>query len=992
MRPHRLRLTAFGPFPGTVDVDLDVLSDGGLFLLQGETGAGKTTLLDAIGFALYGSVPGARQSTNRLRSDLADPGVRCEVQLEATAGGRRIRVTRWPQQQRPKRRGNGVTVDNAGVHLEQWDGNRWNSVSTRVGEADTEIADLLGMSASQFFQVVLLPQGEFARFLRADAAERGAVLERLFGTDRFRDVERWLAARRSESAAQVGAVRGRLEGLIARAAQAAGVPSPPHEPSPPGSAWEQGLAITAAADATIATAAATAAGQRLQIAQAHLADVRALGDRQRRRTDALAQREALRSGAADIADMRRRLRDARRAATVIPLGDRAAESSTASTVAGRVEVAARREVARLSPSDAAGDGASLHAAARTARAALGRLESLRATESRLAAEGVTAARAAAEEAAHGAALTVHHNEAAAHPRLRVEALAARDEAAAAALALPRLQAAAADAKGLAQVAAQREQAAAALRAATADHQIAQTRWLELKTAALDLRALALSGLAARLAAGLVQGDGCPVCGSVEHPAPAQPPPDAVSDEAISAAELQVEGAEADRARLRSRVAAAEAAEAAHASRLAAAGVGTLSAAELVARQEHLNAEVTAVGAQAAVLAAATAALEGLDARSAARQTHIAQLDTARRAAGDVRQSAERRAAACRAELTAQLGAAPDVASALARTAASADALEAAAVAIERSTRCTADRCAAAAAAETAARSASFSDLGTALRAALPVEEQQRLEERVAGHETALGAVNAVLNDPALDVDLAVPAPVEPAAAAALAIQIGYEQCLAESAVVGDRAEQLTGLLVPMAATRQELEPLAAAAEEVRALSELAAGQGANTLRMALSAYVLAARLEEVAAAASERLLPMTDGRYTLVHTDVGTDGRRRAGLGLAVQDAWTGLQRDTATLSGGETFLASLALALGLADTVAADAGGARIDALFVDEGFGTLDEDALEEVMDVLDGLRAGGRLVGVVSHVAELRQRIPAQVVVHKARGGSSVEVVGC
>ena len=137
---------------------------------------------------------------------------------------------------------------------------------------------------------------------------------------------------------------------------------------------------------------------------------------------------------------------------------------------------------------------------------------------------------------------------------------------------------------------------------------------------------------------------------------------------------------------------------------------------------------------------------------------------------------------------------------------------------------------------------------------------------------------------------------------------------------------------------------------------------------------------------------MTQGRYELVHTDGASRGGVRAGLRLLARDAWSGQDRDTATLSGGETFLASLALALGLADVVMAEAGGARIEALFVDEGFGTLDEETLDEVMDVLDGLREGGRVVGLVSHVSELRQRIPAQVEVRRGRSGSDLVLHGC
>jgi exonuclease SbcC len=176
---------------------------------------------------------------------------------------------------------------------------------------------------------------------------------------------------------------------------------------------------------------------------------------------------------------------------------------------------------------------------------------------------------------------------------------------------------------------------------------------------------------------------------------------------------------------------------------------------------------------------------------------------------------------------------------------------------------------------------------------------------------------------------------------------------------------------------------------VRELAALAdGGSAANRLRMRLSAYVLAARLEEVAAAATARLEKMSNGRYALIHADDGARGRRRGGLDLKIVDGWTGQERSPSTLSGGETFLASLALALGLADVVAADAGGSRLETLFIDEGFGSLDERTLDEVLDVLDALREGGRAVGIVSHVAELRQRVPSQLLVVKGRDGSHVE----
>lgn len=160
--------------------------------------------------------------------------------------------------------------------------------------------------------------------------------------------------------------------------------------------------------------------------------------------------------------------------------------------------------------------------------------------------------------------------------------------------------------------------------------------------------------------------------------------------------------------------------------------------------------------------------------------------------------------------------------------------------------------------------------------------------------------------------------------------------------------------------------------------------------MRLSAYVLGERLRQVVDAANERLDHMSGGRYLLRHDlnrSAGDRGRSGGGLGLRVLDAWTGVERDPATLSGGESFITSLALALGLADVVTDEAGGAEIGTLFVDEGFGTLDDETLDDVLDILDGLREGGRAVGVVSHVAELRVRIPAQLRVVKGRSGSTL-----
>ncbi|MBO0806335.1 MAG: SMC family ATPase, partial [Nocardiopsaceae bacterium] len=335
MRPHRLRVTAFGAFAGTEEVRFDEFE--GLFLLHGETGAGKTTLLDAIAFALYGRVPGVRGKAKRLRSDHAAPGVRTEVRLEATIGGRRLRITRRPEQERPKKSGTGTRKEPASVMLEAWEVGGaggaggvggWEVKSTRIGEADAEILARIGMSADQFFQVVLLPQGEFARFLHAGADARAELLQKLFGTDRFRSVEEWLADRRRTTAAEVSSAADQVDHLMARVSQVAGVPVPDGSVPPADKSDISGLwQLTWLADLISAAEgrldeAATLVDERKNALDAALAaksEAERLADRQHRRRDALGRQAELQAAASGMASLRDEVDAAARAAEVAPV-------------------------------------------------------------------------------------------------------------------------------------------------------------------------------------------------------------------------------------------------------------------------------------------------------------------------------------------------------------------------------------------------------------------------------------------------------------------------------------------------------------------------------------------------------------------------------------------------------------------------------------------------------------------------------------------------
>jgi exonuclease SbcC len=284
------------------------------------------------------------------------------------------------------------------------------------------------------------------------------------------------------------------------------------------------------------------------------------------------------------------------------------------------------------------------------------------------------------------------------------------------------------------------------------------------------------------------------------------------------------------------------------------------------------------------------------------------------------------------------------------------------------------------------------DVEAAARSAAERESKAEALHRL---DAQHAAVTSTLADPELVAAAAEPVPDLDG--------LGAERDEAERAYTGlasaldretSRQTRLGELRVELMAGIERWRPAAERHRLVERMAALASGTSSdNQWSMSLSSYVLGERLRQVVDAANERLGHMSGGRYLLRHDLAKTAGSRSrsgGGLGLRVYDGWTGVERDPATLSGGESFVTSLALALGLADVVTAEAGGAEIGTLFVDEGFGTLDEDTLDGVLDILDGLRDGGRAVGIVSHVAELRSRIPAQLKVTKTRTGSTLSAI--
>lgn len=984
MRLHRLEVAAFGPYRGREVVDFDVLGSDGLFLLHGDTGAGKTTLLDAAAFALFGVVPGARGQVKRLRCDFAGPDEPTEVVLELTVQRQRMRLVRSPEYQRPKRRGEGTTTQQAKASLTWLDGAPDGYPAdglARIDEVGRTVQGLLGMSAEQFFQVVLLPQGEFARFLRAETDEREKLLERLFGTQRFADIEAWFRDLRTEKRRELEESRQQLREWVARFAQVA------HEDAP-----EENLAGWVASvreRAVLAVVAAQTAEQRarsvLDGADKELVRRRTAAERVHRLRAAHRRLSLLDEQAPERERWAAEVSAAQRARTVVGV---AVQVDRCVTELRNAQATERLRVSELEAAGyvrTEGEVVELRRCAGELREEAGGLAGLVAEGEQQLRDQREIGRLLdqAEEARSNAlVLTEKLN---GIPQL-VDSLRQQLDAANAATAQldevrprePELVAAVRAAEGLPRAHAAVADAEDRVRVTTDEH-------LQAREHRQKLREWRLDGMAAELAGRMVDGVPCPVCGSAEHPAPARPADGFVD----RAQETEAEAAENRTERARS---AADAAKHDADRKLAALRERSRgrSAEELTAELAQLRRRLVGLETQARQRTGLAAEVRSADAEAKSLTSQLHTAEQVATAAEARRRTLQDRVGERARRLDEARGEHRDVAARRAYLDGVVRALDALAEA--RVSRANAEQQLERRRQELGEglAKARFASVDEARAAARPDESTAVLEKRLSQAAAEETAARAVLAEPELaDVSPDDRIDVESAAAAAKSAREDAETAVAGLQAAAARADDLETLARRLAATTEAIRPREEAFAELDALTDVVNGRGQNARRMSLRSYVLAARLEEVAVAATVRLQAMSQGRYSFVHSDRAGAHGTKGGLALDVLDDYSGTVRPAKTLSGGESFLASLALALGLADVVAAETGGAVLDTLFIDEGFGTLDAETLDVVMDILDELRAGGRVVGLVSHVEELRQRIPTRLRVRKARTGSTLEV---
>ena len=1005
MRPRRLELRAFGPFPGTEVVEFDRMAEAGLFLIHGETGAGKTSLIDAMCYALYGSVPGARTADD-LRSDhAAASAAETSVSFEFSIRNEDWLVTRTPPHQRQKKRGAGVTAQRPHAVLSRREGQGWAPVAHGVEEVGHLLRSLLGLTAEQFQQVVVLPQGQFQEALRASPAERGRLLSALFRTERFAAcTERLLErAKGLEAGADARAEQlARLADLAADRWAELGLGDTPSDAGGERAAHDNTRlarwARATAAAAEEAEGARRSATVAVDTARAALRDAAIVAERHERRRRAEATLAACRGDAPVIAALATELDNAERAAPidVVVQALEAAEARMDRAIDERARRLAPVPEATVGVPEAAvpaivgircwniGSGPSAEAVLRACDAVRGAIPTLESLGERgqLAAEMAAEVAADMKVAAEAEAAAVDAERAAAGCEERIEAEEAAIMAAAVAGAgLEALRESADELVARAEAAA----AAAAMQAEfdelafRAEEAVGQARTsADHQVQLLERR---LADIAGELSGSLTDGAPCPVCGSPEHPSPAARPSSPVDPADIDRADQEARFAteqarglqdQLERARheldeLRSKAAGVDASEA---TERAGAVIDELRRAETAA---------------ARLPALEAAARERREEEAAARR----RADSARQEAAGARARAERGKQEADTHADAVRGVFDGADPAVAATAAVyllglldelREAVLAAQSARERYDEWTLEL-------SRRAISLGFRSVQDALAARRSREEVEAGRALLADRRAAMAAASAQLDDASL-TDLAPVPDLD-----ALGAEVDRLAAIGDAAVACNERLRSAAAELSRLAERYEREaaglvPLVEETTRVRRLADVCNGTG-NERRMSLERYVLAAQLEQITAVASHRLESMSDGRYTLRHSDERVKGGGASGLSIVVQDAWTGAECDVRRLSGGETFQASLAFALAVADVVQQHAGGIHIDALFVDEGFGSLDPGALEQAMAELDRLRDGGRLVGIISHVAALHERITTGIEVVKAQAGSSVRI---
>ena len=1084
---HNLEFEAFMAYPKRQEINFDTLNNAGVFLLNGPTGAGKTTILDAICYALYGETSSDRESAKLHSTYAAHSGTKPRVLLDVTLHGKRLRIDRTPAYNKPITRGarkGQMREENAKATLAELapgadpsDEKAWTPISSSVAEVNRTIAERTHLTKEQFLKVVLLPQGQFAQFLKSKPKERKELLKKMFPVEHYEQLFAALTEEaktaQQEVAQDENTQRGYLERaraeMLALQSLLDAVDSDAEEAAEAGEETSENLTTenVTAENVTAETLDAWVAGG---VERARKTSVREKQEQQRltneadRNTRLLAERAQLQADWREYEQLcERRTRLTERADEHKAHREELAQARAAAPLHAQYTqvhtesqaLAARQQDQAACASALDDTGRALLAALRdeetpedvtfpeeTTFAALPELEpaeqetQLEALLDTLRALQKKDAQLTDEEAAVAALLkqanALEQDKARAEKTLSdltaaaeqlAEELAGYSTADEERTLAAHLVTEAQQKLDAAQQMQQKLDAASAAvaeaekqskRTATAE-QKAQEKWQASAQQALvateefkNLQVLRLAQASSLLARELKDGEPCAVCGSVEHPAPAQI---AEGEQLVERADLDAAKEREDKAHKQARThelakdratkAHQEASEALAAARtqyetLAAQGECDVeqTAAQLQEAQTRLAQAQSRVTARDGVLAK----VERVRSEQQKAQEALRTIESAAVEAQTRHRDAAARCEAAAAELAparAAVGFAQRV-----------EAVEGYRVAHQRLARAVLllgqarERHALAAAqAERLLAESSFESAELVQAAVRTPERVDALEQAVAAYELEHARLLEGFGREAIVAVAARAAAGEQAPDDLQGVREQVEQLRAAAHRLTLREGERESMLRSLHVLRGEYAAFRAKTaqryDRAQMLANLAAAARGDTLggyehQVDLVSYVLGAEFERILHSASLHLDRMSEGRYGMVFSDHRAKGSRSGGgLNLEITDTWTGEPREASSLSGGESFLASLSLALGLAEVVQANNGGIELDTLFIDEGFGTLDAETLDMVMGTIESLRDSGRTIGLISHVEEMKNRIPAQIVVEKGQNGSSVRV---
>ncbi len=930
MKPIKLIISAIGPYADEpLEIDFSQFSGKGLFLISGDTGAGKTTIFDAICFALYGETSGHYRDTKNLRSQYAAPGTKSYVDFYFTHQGEEYRIYRQPGYLRAKQRGEGLIEEKEKAVL------YCGAETPQEGktQVDRRIKELLSISFEQFKQIAMIAQGEFWELLNASTQERTEILRTIFMTERYQRLEQKLRERRNAGLNE----KKRLENSVVQYFNeaAAGPKSQlaedlqklQEQTAASGGAWD----LAAMLDLLAALLAEDEAENTL--VQADLQAANQLLDERKKALIEAQTNNRLLTRLAEHQERQRQL------------------AAQGPAMDGQAQLLQRQKAARREVQPVFQHWQEARAQAAKTAAAI---------------ERQSQALAQAEAALQRAAAVLTLEQLQQTPVRLAEYQKEQD--------------------GLQQLAAEVEKL---LKVEWPGYEAEEIKLQRKQSAYLDGRReyeqleqqykqqeqILESCRAGILAQTLAAGQPCPVCGSTQHPSPARLPAEAVTEadlkqskdalkRALQAKDKLLREVENARGVLQKqdeqqREKALQCLVAVNllvgeVDRQALQLLLQQAQAGLAAQIEKNQQEQRALG-QKCLAYIEAARLEKPLARPASVKQAIAQAQQAAEAVQRLQSTAAGSLETLRQSLREQ------------QTGVEACQAEFTAVLQEKG----------------------FADEAQFKSLLATEEEIGQTEETLNQYHQAVQTNKEQLAQSTEDAKGRVLVDE-----AALQQQVQAQAQLAadlqtESNLLQTRLTQNGRLQQNIAAQK---EPLAAACQESQLCSQLynlISGNISEKNKITFEQYIQAAGFDNIIAAANRRLLPMSDGQFELFRVQEAGNKRSKASLDLEVQDNFTGQRRPVGNLSGGESFKASLSLALGLSDTVSGDLGGVQMDVLFVDEGFGTLDRKSIENALDILLSLSGANKLVGIISHREELVENIPQQIRVRKSKNGSSIEI---